>query len=110
MSFNDENTLQRSWIGAGLHRHGRKVKSIYGGDILRRRYMESYEHMSQSGDSRRSYRSEDQFTKSVEEYTAAIPSSAHLGVAIGAMALSLFCQAAGGENGEISSRSGFRHG
>jgi hypothetical protein len=38
---------------------------------------------------------EDQFTKSIEEYTAAIPSSAYLGVALGAMALSLVCQATG---------------
>jgi hypothetical protein len=34
-------------------------------------------------------RTEDQFTKTVEEYTAAIPSSAYLAVAVGAMALSL---------------------
>ena len=33
-------------------------------------------------------RSEDQFTKTIEEYTAAVPSSVYLGVAIGAMALS----------------------
>jgi hypothetical protein len=40
-------------------------------------------------------KTEDEFTKSVEHYTAAIPSSAYLGVAIGAMALSLAFQAAG---------------
>ncbi len=40
-------------------------------------------------------KTEDQFTKSVEDYTAAIPSSAYLGVAIGAMALSLALQATG---------------
>ena len=39
--------------------------------------------------------SEDQFTKSVEAYTAAIPSSSYLGVAVGAMALSLICQVTG---------------
>ena len=38
---------------------------------------------------------EDQFTRFIEEYTAAIPSSAYLGVALGAMALSLVCQATG---------------
>jgi hypothetical protein len=38
---------------------------------------------------------EDRFTKSVEEYTSAIPSSAYLGVALSAMALSLVCQATG---------------
>jgi hypothetical protein len=38
---------------------------------------------------------EDRFTKSVEEYTSRIPSSAYLGIAIGAMALSIGCQAMG---------------
>jgi hypothetical protein len=38
---------------------------------------------------------EDQFTRSIEEYTASIPSSVYLGVALGAMALSLVCQATG---------------
>jgi len=38
---------------------------------------------------------EDEFTKSIEEYTGAIPSSVYLGVALGAMALSLVCQATG---------------
>lgn len=42
-----------------------------------------------------SSRTEDDFTKSVEKYTASIPSSAYLGVAVGAMALSLFCQLTG---------------
>jgi hypothetical protein len=40
-------------------------------------------------------KTEDPFTKTVEEYTSAIPSAAYLGVAIGAMALSLVCQATG---------------
>jgi hypothetical protein len=39
--------------------------------------------------------SEDQFTQSVEEYTASIPSSAYLGIAVGAMALSFVCQVTG---------------
>jgi hypothetical protein len=39
--------------------------------------------------------SEDQFTKSIESYTSAIPSSSYLGVAMGAMALSFICQATG---------------
>jgi len=38
---------------------------------------------------------EDQFTKTIESYTAAIPSSGYLAVAIGAMGLSLACQLAG---------------
>lgn len=40
-------------------------------------------------------KTEDSFTKAVENYTAEIPSSAYLGVALGAMALSLVCQASG---------------
>lgn len=38
---------------------------------------------------------EDRFTKTIEEYTSDIPSTAYLGVAIGAMALSLIAQMAG---------------
>lgn len=38
---------------------------------------------------------EDSFTKSVEKVTGEIPSSAFLGVAVGAMALSLLLQASG---------------
>ena len=38
---------------------------------------------------------EDQFTKTFESYTAAVPSSAYLAAAIGAMGLSLACQVAG---------------
>src|SRR5919107_5939829 len=38
---------------------------------------------------------EDQFTKTIESYTAAVPSTGYLAVAIGAMALSLTCQLAG---------------
>jgi hypothetical protein len=53
--------------------------------------MENY----QAGESYRPSKTEDQFTKSVEEYTGAIPSSAYLGVALGAMALSLMFQATG---------------
>jgi hypothetical protein len=53
--------------------------------------MENY----QTGESYRPSKTEDQFTKSVEEYTAAIPSTAYLGVAIGAMALSFMFQVAG---------------
>jgi len=39
---------------------------------------------------------EDNFTKTVESVTAEIPSSAYLGVAVGAMAVSLFFQLTGG--------------
>lgn len=38
---------------------------------------------------------EDSFTKTVEVYTAAVPSSAYLVVAVGAMALALTLQLAG---------------
>ena len=38
---------------------------------------------------------EDQFTKTIESYTAALPSTGYLAVAIGAMGLSLACQVAG---------------
>jgi hypothetical protein len=38
---------------------------------------------------------EDQFTKKIETYTASVPSSGYLAVAIGAMGLSLACQVAG---------------
>ncbi len=40
---------------------------------------------------------EDQFTKTIESYTAAVPSTGYLAVAIGAMGLSLACQVAGRE-------------
>jgi hypothetical protein len=43
------------------------------------------------------HRTEDRFTKSVEEYTAALPSSAYLAIAIGAMAASLALQVSGKE-------------
>jgi hypothetical protein len=38
---------------------------------------------------------EDQFTKMIESYAAAVPSTGYLAVAIGAMGLSLACQMAG---------------
>ena len=38
---------------------------------------------------------EDQFTKTIESYTAAVPSTGYLAVAIGAMGLSLACQVVG---------------
>ena len=62
--------------------------------------MENYESSSHMDNDRRSSETakvgtEDSFTKSVEEYTSEIPSSAFLGVAVGAMALSLVCQITG---------------
>jgi hypothetical protein len=57
--------------------------------------MENYEQMTEAGDSWRRSRTEDEFTRTVEEYTSAIPSSAYLGVAFGAMALSLLFQLTG---------------
>ena len=38
---------------------------------------------------------EDQFAKTIESYTAAVPSTGYLAVAIGAMGFSLACQVAG---------------
>jgi hypothetical protein len=38
---------------------------------------------------------EDQFTKTIESYTAAIPSTGYLAVAIGTTAVSLMCQVTG---------------
>jgi len=54
--------------------------------------MEAYESSNYAG---QQSKTEDSFTKAVEDYTASIPSSAYLGVALGAMALSLVCQATG---------------
>lgn len=54
--------------------------------------------------------SEDEFTKTIEKYTASIPSSAYLAVAVGAMGFSLFCQLVGRGEWGTSSRSGFRRG
>jgi hypothetical protein len=48
-----------------------------------------------SGDNEAPRNTEDEVTKSIERYTAAIPSSAFLGVAVGAMALSLLFQLGG---------------
>ena len=38
---------------------------------------------------------EDQFTKTIESYTAAVPSTGYLAIAIGALGLSLACQVVG---------------
>src|SRR5512145_420120 len=53
------------------------------------------DQMREAGEWQRRMGTEDRLTESVKEYTAAIPSSAYLGVAVGAMALSLFCQITG---------------
>ena len=45
---------------------------------------------------------EDQFTKTIESYTAAVPSSAYLAVAIGAMGFSLLAKWLAGVNGATS--------
>lgn len=55
--------------------------------------MDNYEGTLSSG--QRPSKSEDAFTKTVEDYTAALPSSAFLGVAVGAMILSLVLQTTG---------------
>jgi len=54
--------------------------------------VDNYEGAFESGEAQPT---EDSGTKSVEQYTASIPSSAFLGVAIGAMMLSLALQLAG---------------
>ena len=55
-------------------------------------------------------KTEDQFTKTMEKYTAAVPSSAYLAVAIGAMGLSLLFQATAAESGETLLLNGFPPG
>jgi hypothetical protein len=50
--------------------------------------MENYEPM-QTDDLPAADTTEDEFTRTVEEYTSSVPSPAYLGVALGAMALSL---------------------
>ena len=57
--------------------------------------METYDIATQTNGLPGAEVREDQFTKGIESYTAAIPSSAYLGVAVGAMAISLFCQLTG---------------
>jgi hypothetical protein len=57
--------------------------------------MDNYESRTRPAGGLAPSKKEDPFTKAVEKYTAAIPSSAYLGVAIGAMALSLVFQATG---------------
>jgi hypothetical protein len=57
-------------------------------------FMDNYQE-AQIGSGQSPKPTEDEFTKTVEEYTASIPSSAYLGVAVGAMGLSLLCQVAG---------------
>jgi hypothetical protein len=56
--------------------------------------METYDVPTQTNGLPNNIESEDRVTKNIESYTAAIPSSAYLGVAVGAMALSLFCHRA----------------
>ena len=57
--------------------------------------METYDVGTQTNGFPTDLGSEGRVTKNIESYTAAIPSSAYLGVAVGAMALSLFCQITG---------------
>jgi hypothetical protein len=56
--------------------------------------MDNYENAFQTSAPRTT---EDTFTKTVEQYTASVPSSAYLGLAVGAMGLSLAFQLAGRE-------------
>lgn len=55
--------------------------------------MEDYQRTAYEGS--RPSTTEDEFTKTLEEYTAAIPSSAFLGVVVAAMGISLLCQVTG---------------
>jgi hypothetical protein len=57
--------------------------------------MQTYDVATQTNGLPANVDREDRFTKNIESYTAAIPSSAYLGVAVGAMALSFFCQITG---------------
>ena len=57
--------------------------------------METYDVATQTNGVPAGTSNEDRVTKGIEAYTAAIPSLAYLGVAVGAMALSLFCQVTG---------------
>lgn len=54
--------------------------------------MDNYEDALETGQPRTT---EDSISKAVEEYTAAVPSSAYLGIAVGAVALSLALQLGG---------------
>jgi hypothetical protein len=56
--------------------------------------MENYE-TTQTDDLPLPEPTEDRFTETIEDYTASIPSSAYLGVALGAMGLSLALQLRG---------------
>ena len=53
--------------------------------------MENYQSSSIGGEQYRKP-TEDEFTKTIEEYTASIPSSAYLGVAVGTMGLPCFAR------------------
>lgn len=53
--------------------------------------MEAQTHPNSNHD----HQTEDQFSKTIEKYTAAIPSSGYLAVAVGAMATSLALQVVG---------------
>lgn len=46
-------------------------------------------------DEQSSHKGEDRVTSTIERYTGSIPSTAYLGIAIGAMALSLIAQMSG---------------
>jgi len=57
--------------------------------------METYQEKAPINTDQSREPTEDEFTKNIEEYTASIPSSVYLAVAVGAMGLSLLCQVAG---------------
>lgn len=57
--------------------------------------MDTYGSSTHTGQKDRQIGTEDSFTKSIEQYTSEIPSSAFLGVALGSIALALVAQATG---------------
>lgn len=57
--------------------------------------MDTYGSSTHTGQKDRQIGTEDKFTKSIEQYTSEIPSSAFLGVALGSIALALVAQATG---------------
>jgi hypothetical protein len=70
-----------------------EILSFQSQKTLRRKSkMDNYEGAFETGEPQAA---EDSLTKSIEQYTASIPSSGFLGVAVGAMMLSLAFQLAG---------------
>jgi hypothetical protein len=69
------------------------VDNLHSPAQRRKSIMENYQASDVTD--QRPQPSEDEFTKSIEKYTASLPSSAFLGIALGAIGLSLVCQITG---------------